>query len=168
MTHTPTKQVRILAIAPCTRGFGYAVMEEPKTLVDWGIRTVKGDKNAQCLVHVEAMIALYQPTILVLQDHLDEDFRRSPRVRTLIVELNALARRRKIAVKRFSNAEVRVTLCGDADKTKHDMAVKLTDEFSEELASRLPPKRRAWTSEPYQMSIFDAVALAWTTSRGAA
>jgi hypothetical protein len=160
MTHKPTKHLRILATAPCTRGFGYAVMEEPKSLVDWGIRSVKGDKNAQSLVHVEAMIALYQPTVLVLQDHLDEDFRRSPRVRKLIAELNALARRRKVSVKRFSNAEVRTTLCGDKEKTKHDVAVKLADEFPEELASRLPPKRRAWTSEPYQMAIFDAVALA--------
>ena len=160
MTHPPTKHVRILAIAPCTRGFGYAVMEEPKTLVDWGIRTVKGDKNAQCLVHVEAMIALYQPTVLVLQDHLDEDFKRSPRVRTLIAEMNALARRRKVSVKRFSNAQVRTAICGDEQKTKHDVAEKLAEEFPEELASRLPPKRRAWMSEAYQMGIFDAVALA--------
>lgn len=160
MTHSPTKHVRILAIAPCTRGFGYVVMEEPRTLVDWGIRTVRGDKNAQSLVQVEAMITLYQPTVLVLQDHLDEDFKLSPRVWTLIAEINALARRRKMSVKRFSNAQVRTGVCGAEDQTKHDVAVKLAEKFPEELASRLPPKRRAWMSEAYQMSIFDAVALA--------
>ena len=31
------KHFRILAIAPSTRGFGFAVLEGQDTLVDWGV-----------------------------------------------------------------------------------------------------------------------------------
>jgi len=32
--------------------------------------------------------------------------------------------------------------------------------FPDELGAKLPPKRKAWMKEHYQMGIFDAVALA--------
>jgi hypothetical protein len=40
------------------------------------------------------------------------------------------------------------------------MAELLAKQFPDELASRLPPKRKAWTSEDARMDIFDAVGLA--------
>jgi len=48
----------------------------------------------------------------------------------------------------------------DDKGTKHDLAEILAKRFSEELGSRLPPKRLPWMSEDYRMDIFDAVALA--------
>ena len=41
------QQYRILAIAPSFRGFGYAVLEDNDTLVDWGVKTVQGNKECQ-------------------------------------------------------------------------------------------------------------------------
>ena len=40
------------------------------------------------------------------------------------------------------------------------MAELLVMQFPDELASRLPPKRKTWESEDGRMDIFDAVALA--------
>jgi hypothetical protein len=40
------------------------------------------------------------------------------------------------------------------------LAEILATRFPEELAPRLPPKRKPWISEDYRMDIFDAVALA--------
>ena len=40
------------------------------------------------------------------------------------------------------------------------LAEMLAGKFPEELASRLPPKRRPWMSEDPRMDIFDAVGLA--------
>jgi len=46
---------RVLAIAPSSKGFGFAVLEG-QVLVDWGVRSVgKGDKNAQCVRKVEKL-----------------------------------------------------------------------------------------------------------------
>jgi len=59
MNQINTKQGRILAIAPTTHGVGFAVLEE--TLIDWGVRTIEGDKNKQSVAKVKKMITDYQP-----------------------------------------------------------------------------------------------------------
>jgi hypothetical protein len=51
------KYPRILAIAPSTKGFGYAVLEGHKMLVNWGVKSVEGDKNAGAIEKIEDMIA---------------------------------------------------------------------------------------------------------------
>jgi hypothetical protein len=51
-------------------------------------------------------------------------------------------------------------LLGNPKGTKQQMAELLVMQFPDELASRLPPKRKTWESEDGRMDIFDAVALA--------
>jgi len=51
-------------------------------------------------------------------------------------------------------------LLGNPKGTKQEMAELLAKKFPDELASRLPPKRKPWKSEDKRMDIFDAVALA--------
>ncbi len=138
--------------------FGYAVFEDKDTLVDWGVKTVQGNKNANSLAKVEELIAYYQPNVLVLQD--TEGSRRSARIKALSRKIIALAATRKVSVKLFSQAQVRRTFFADGKGTKHAVAEIIAQRFPEELASRLPPKRKPWMSEHYQMDIFDAVALA--------
>jgi Holliday junction resolvasome RuvABC endonuclease subunit len=72
----------------------------------------------------------------------------------------ALAKSHKVMVKLFSQEQVRRTFFADGQATKHALAEIIAKRFPEELASRLPPKRKPWVSEYYQMDIFDAVALA--------
>jgi len=43
------KTVRVLAIAPLSRGLGYAVMEGPDKLVACGHKAILRDKNAKAL-----------------------------------------------------------------------------------------------------------------------
>jgi Holliday junction resolvasome RuvABC endonuclease subunit len=148
---------RILAIAPSFRGFGFAVLEGNDALVDWGVKTVQGNKNANSLAKVEELIAYYQPEALVLVD--TEGSRRSVRIKALSRKIIALATNRKISVKLFSQEQVRRTFFADGKGTKHAVAEIIAQRFPEELASRLPPKRKPWMSEHYQMDIFDAVAV---------
>jgi hypothetical protein len=44
------------------------------------------------------------------------------------------------------------------ERNKDEIASVLGERFPE-LAPRVPPRRRAWQSEDYRMSIFDAAAL---------
>ena len=67
---TISKQIRVLAIAPSTRGVGFAILEGQGTLVDWGVKSVSGDKNIQSLAKVEELIALYRPGVVALQDYI--------------------------------------------------------------------------------------------------
>jgi Holliday junction resolvasome RuvABC endonuclease subunit len=151
---------RILAIAPSTRGFGYAVIEGHRFLVHWGVKSIERDKNSGSIEKVKAMIELYEPQVIALEDTATKESRRSPRIKALTKRLVTVAESHKIKVALFSQVQVRRAFLGDASGTKHLLAKSIAERFSEELGFLLPPKRRDWMSEDYRMGIFDAVALA--------
>ena len=153
------KQFRILAIAPVTRGFGFAVLEGRDTLINWGVKTVTGNKNAKSLEKVEELIAHYQPGVLVLEDASAKGSLRHPRIRRLVPQIIKMAKTGKVNVTLFSREQVMKLLVPDGQGTKHDLAEIVAAQFPEQLGSKLPPKRKAWMREHYQMGIFDAVAL---------
>jgi Holliday junction resolvasome RuvABC endonuclease subunit len=159
MNQINPKHFRILAIAPSTRGFGFAVLEGQESLVDWGVKTVNTDKNSQSLTKVKEMITHYQPGALVLEDASAKGSRRSPRIRKLSRQIIKMAATRKVSVKLFSRDQVMKTFITDGQGTKHALAEIIAKRFPEELGSRLPPKRKPWMSEDSRMNIFDAVAL---------
>lgn len=160
MTKPQPRHFRVLAIAPSTRGFGFAILEGEETLVDWGATEVKRDKNTQALAKAERLIVHYQPDVLVLPDTLDKKSRRSSRIKFLCEKIVHLAETRKIKVAPVTGEQVRKRLLGTKEGTKHAVAEMLAARFQAELGSALPPKRRPWTSEDRRMDIFDAVALA--------
>jgi hypothetical protein len=144
------------------KGFGYAVLELPLRLVDWGIARVKVEKHAGAVTAFGKLLDRFRPDALVLEDTGAPGSRRHPRVRRLIDALVQLARERGITVftvartavlKWFSTPEERAT--------KLSVAKRLTERFPE-LLSKLPPARKLWESEHERMSIFDALALAVT------
>src|ERR1035438_10301064 len=153
-----SEHFRILAIAPTTRGVGFAVLEGKDSLVDWGVKTVQGDKNANSLTKVEELIAQYQPGVLVLQD--TKDSRRSKRIKAFIYRIAVMAETRNVSVKLFTQEQIHRTYFADGLGTKQEIAEIIAKRFPDELGARLPEKRKAWMSEQYQMGIFDAVALA--------
>jgi Holliday junction resolvasome RuvABC endonuclease subunit len=159
MNKIKANQSLVLAITPSTRGFGFAVLEGKETLVDWGVKSVKGDKNAQVLVKVKELIVHYKPGLLVLEDSLSEYSRRSVRIRKLSQRLIALAESHTITVALFSREHVRTVFLADGKGTKHALAEAIVKRFPEELSFRLPPKRKPWMSEDPRMDIFAAVAL---------
>lgn len=148
---------RRLAVAPSTRGFGFAVLEGDK-LVDWGVKSISQSKNSGTLAKVTELLCLYHPALLVLEDA--ESTRRSARIRKLHTKLMTLAKQRKVKVKLLTRAKVRGAFFADGEGTKQALAALLAERYPEELKFRLPPKRRPWMSEDYRMGIFDAVALA--------
>jgi Holliday junction resolvasome RuvABC endonuclease subunit len=151
----------VLGIAPSSRGVGFAVMEGENTLIDWGVKTVKGDKNVQSISKMANLIDHYRPDVIALEDVQSKEFRRRSRVQALIGEIMEMARDERIKVKTFSRKQMHST-----HGTKHASAQYYANRFKEELGFRLPEKRRITTSEPYQMDIFDAVALAENVFHG--
>jgi Holliday junction resolvasome RuvABC endonuclease subunit len=162
MNQLRLNDVRVLAIAPSTRGFGFAVLEGPETLVDWGVRTVRGDKNVRCVAEVNHLIELYQPNMIVLENCTAKNSKRHERIRKLIRGIAALAKSRGIKTERFSRTQVRCAFSANCSATKEQIAEAIGERFPDELGSRLPPHRQPWMSEDYRMTIFDAVALALT------
>ena len=154
------RAIRILAIAPLTRGFGYAVMEGPENLLAAGNKGFRSNKNAKTLAWVEKFINRYQPTVLVLPKVYGKDTHRAKRIQLLHHELVLLAGKHLLKVRQFSATQQRDQLLADPKGTKYEMAEKLAAQFPAELADRLPPKRKPWMSEDPRMDTFDAVGLA--------
>ena len=136
-------------------------MEGQNVFIVHGRKRVEGgDKNVKSFTWVEKLIARYQPGVLVLQDVAAKDSRRAPRIKLLHRQIVKLAGKQKIQVKLVSAKQVRSLLLGNPKGTKQEMAELLAKQFPDELASRLPPKRKPWKSEDVRMDIFDGVALA--------
>ena len=153
------KQFRILAIALTSRGFGYAVMEGGK-LIDFGKKVINAEKNVRSLGHIEKLIVRNCPNILVVDDVYATGTYRAARIKELHKGLLKSAKKHKLRVEKLAGTALRLALVGDEKGTKYGMAQLLAKQFPDNLASRLPPKRKAWTSEDTRMDIFDAVALA--------
>ena len=81
------KIVRILAIAPTARGFGYVVMEGPRRLVTFSNKSILQNKNERTLVWVEKFIRRYEPAVLVLPAVNAADTRRAKRIKPVPVTL---------------------------------------------------------------------------------
>jgi len=81
MNETQYRQLRVLAIDPHPRGFGYAVFEGPATLVDWGTKDIRRDKERVALHKIGELVRQYLPTVIVVEDCTHRQSRRNPRVR---------------------------------------------------------------------------------------
>lgn len=159
MHHTRTRQLRILALAPSARGFGYAAMED-LAILECGKKGAKGDKNLRSLSKIEKLMVLFRPGVLVLPDVSAKGSRRAPRIKALHEQVIELATKQNCKVALVSEKKLRVALLGNEKGTKHEIAELLAQRFPAELARKLPPKRRAWDSEDAWMDMFNAVALA--------
>lgn len=152
---------RVLAIHPCTRGFGFAVLEGRETLLDWGRKEIRRDKHARSLQQIKLMLAYYRPDVVVVEDYRDRSCRRCLRVRELIRDIMALAKERKIRTRSFSRRAVRAAFSDSTAVTRYAIAGTIIQRLPA-LAPWRPPVRKPWMSESHRTVIFDAVALALT------
>ena len=159
MNDAPSTVQRVVGVDPASRGVGFAILEGPSELIDWGVKGCPENTNAQCLAMLDALVAQYAPDILVLEDPDAKDCRRGKRVRELLRTIIQAADRLGLGVKRVSHAELGAAFPEDGPMTKVRIAETVTTRFPE-LWPQLPAERKPWESEAYAMAIFDAVALA--------
>jgi|ERR1041385_1794627 hypothetical protein len=153
--------IRALAVYPSMRSIGFAVLEEPDELIDWGVRTTRRDKNNRGVLLVNDLINRYKPDILIVEDWGAKGFRRSLRTQALMQDLVRFASRRKIKTRTISRHTVRKTFTRFDALTKYQIARVIATNFPE-LAPQMPPIRKPWMKEDYKMCIFDSVALSLT------
>jgi Holliday junction resolvasome RuvABC endonuclease subunit len=153
---------RVLVIDPTSKGFGFAVLEGPTALIDWGVKHTSGDRNRKSLEQAAKLIARYQPEVLVVEDTRAKGSRRRSRACELIENLLALASAQDLRAWRVSRRKVQLSFSKSGSATKRQVAVALTERFPE-LEPHLPPVRKPWMSEDERMSIFDAVAFGYAS-----
>src|SRR5437773_3389817 len=150
---------RILALDLHPRSFGYVVVENPKRLLDWGVCSYRGKHDAANVIvckRLRQLLDLWRPAALVLHNPVKKSRRPNQKKDRLTERIVAEAKSRRIIV--------RAPVKNSADYqgknlTKYENARRVAEQFPV-LMRELPPKRRAWESEHYRMSIFTAAALA--------
>ena len=80
---------RVLAIDPFSRGVGFAVLEGPECLIDWGIRTTGRADNAKAARVIDKLIDRFWPDVLALEDWDSAGSRRCGRVQKLLDQIAA-------------------------------------------------------------------------------
>src|SRR5689334_21880507 len=138
MNSSRTKPTRVLSIDPSTRGFGFTVMEGDASLIDWGVKKVKTNKNERCWMLIDDLIERFQPDAIVVEDFADENCRRRTRVRELIRGIITLAENRGIRSRVFSRKAVRAAFSPARAFTKQEIATAVAQRLPE-LAPKLPP-----------------------------
>lgn len=156
--------LRILAIDPMHKGFGYVVVEGGTLLVDWGVAHVRGPKHIGCLRRLSELVEQYAPDLLVIEDPA-VDSRRWARVHKLLLDIRVWGEKRGVRVRMLSRRRVRKVFAEWNATTKEEIAAVIARQFTE-LAFQLPPHRKCYMSEDARMSIFDAAALALTVLEG--
>ena len=156
-----TRTERILALEIRPQKFGFVVLEESRKLLDWGVRNY-GSRGAHRGVVLKkricALFDLYIPSVVVTRQR-DSSSRRVKRaiwwtVQTIMRE----AEKRSIELQTVDAQEIQRFFSEHSCQTKHQRASLLSKWF-EELAWKLPPKRKPWQSEKYNTAIFDAAAV---------
>ncbi len=155
---------RVLAIDPTSRGFGFAVLEGPTTLIDWGVRSIRStsvEKEIETVSKIADMIQHYRPHRLILEQYDCAESRRCGRVRLLLATIHNLTMWEGIKSRRISAGNVKRVFLAFGARTKQEIAEVVAQQLPE-LAPHLPKPRKPWMPEHYQMAIFDAAALALT------
>lgn len=147
----------ILAIDPAARGFGFAVLEEPDFLVDWGLRGTRATTQRDILRAVQTLLDEYQPELLVAED--PKTSRRGVRAKKLIHAIAQLAVKSGLPCRQIPGRHTRRQIGLAGARAGHEVVLMLVKRFPE-LAPILPPKRRVYDSEDARMRLFRAVLLA--------
>ena len=157
--HQANKHERIIAIDLRSSRFGFAVFEEPKRLLDWGIKNFRHGVDAvrvPATVKLGHLMDVFLPNAVVLMEREAETKGRAGMREGLLRE----AKKRRIAVHFLSPREVKSAFVG-SNRNKYAVAAAVIEQFPE-LASRRPGERKIWKPEHYVIKIFGAAALGIT------
>jgi hypothetical protein len=164
MTRTLRPVTRVLALDLHPQRYGYAVLETPAELLDWGVKRRYRKKQSRgerpLCKRLQSLLDLWRPSLVVVTEPP-----KSPpaRMRQLLTDVIEEVRHCRIPVRYLSPQVLREAFSDEDRITKYAIASMLLEHFPF-LASVLPPKRRIWESEDYRMSMFAAVAVALAAS----
>jgi hypothetical protein len=149
---------RVLAVDPYSRGVGFAVLEGPERLIDWGLRTTGRADNAKAARVIDRLIDRFRPDVLALENWESAGSRRCVRVKMLLDRI-AADEGRRVLVRFIARRDIRAIGPLPQTGTKRGRTCFLAERFPE-LRPFLPPVRKLWMPEDDRMAIFDAVGFA--------
>jgi hypothetical protein len=155
-----------LALAVHRRKIGYAVLEGPSRLLDWGVTRCTAARNHRCTAVPQRLVSLlsfYQPRFVALK-LVKVRGRDTERVEAVGAAIQRECAERSTRLFRVDASAVRSFFAAHSCKTRVQIAQVLGEWFLE-LAWHVPPKREPWQSDSHNMPSFEAVAVGITCFR---
>jgi hypothetical protein len=153
---------RILAIDLRSQLFGFAVLEGPRTLLDYGRKPCRADNtqdNAMIVrKKVAALLAFYEPSVIVLKHASGRSDQPLLQSKESMEGIKCEAKLRSLELVFLSRRDIHRVFRQSGNTSKYRIAALIAGLFPE-LAWKLPPYRKNWQSEHHNMAIFDAVSL---------
>jgi len=148
--------LRVLALAPMNKGFGYVVTENLYRALDCGVTNIRVNKVSRSLTRFEALLREYQPDMVVCMDTERCSSTMSQKILTSVEKYCAAASR---PLRRFKRDDIKHIFSNFGVITRYDIADHLIKWLP--ALEHVRPKRCAiWESEDPRMKIFDAAAVA--------
>jgi hypothetical protein len=144
----------IVGIDVTTRGLAFIFFENGEPF-DWG-ECVR--RPADLAATLDTLLDSCAAERLVLEDPDAHGSKRHPRIRSLLRELAAHARRRECTVVVVSRKAVRRVWAGRGRTNKEAVAAAIATRFGH-LAGIVPPTRKTGWNEDSRVNIFDAASL---------
>ena len=152
---------RVLALDLRPRRAGFVVLEG-SVILDWGVRAYgKSGTSLENTVkrRIDGLLNIHSPSLIVVQERKVTTPTVAQTLAAIIVIVKKEAISRTIDFKIMRAGDVRQFFVEHGCHNKHEIASQLATWF-EELAWKLPPKRKPWQHEDHNMTIFDAAATA--------
>ena len=150
---------RVLALCVRARWVAHALFDSSAQLLDFGASRFRSARSAE--TRFLFLVDVLHPTIVVFRKISSESGRDRPKTRKLAHAMRRACHRLSLQVALLSREHVRNCFKMRGARTKHEIASVLAQEFPV-LAWKLPPRRRNYDHEHWNMPIFDAVALGLT------
>lgn len=161
MTGKPTRLALTLAIYPASSVVAWVAFENPFLPYDWGFVTTRDQKNERALRAIEKIVNRLQPETVVLEAFEPRTSRRADRIGRLGRAITALVADRGADVEVYPFTEVAACFAGVGARTREEIAAAVLRHV-DAFRHQLPKRRRPWESEPRNLALFSAAALALT------
>lgn len=143
----------MLALELSSTLFGYAVLEGPERLVEWGSRGITSDVSG-FLPKLEREVLHYRPDVVVIEDASLS--RKGARVQGHLAWVEQWATDHELEWASIPSADLK-SYSEHLGGTKQARAAMLARLFPE-LKRLVPPPRKVWEAESKRLTVFVALA----------
>lgn len=144
----------MLAISACSKGWGFALLERPDRLVDYGLIKVRPWSKQQVARKLADLLRKSQATTLAVRDLTG--LPSGPRTLWTNREAVRVATAQAAKVRIIGSKEL---VAAFGTRTVRDLTVEVCNRYPE-LEPRNPPPRRPWMAQDERLHLFVATALA--------
>ena len=143
---------RVLGIHPTRTGFGWVLFEGPQSHIDWGVVVTSGDRSAECLRRIDALMDDFKPADLVLETFEGPALRRAGWVQQFCRNALDLANAKNVDAFVYTRQEIAARFEEIGAASRYEIASAIASSI-EPLAHELPPKRKIWLPENPRMGV---------------